>query len=415
MLRKDSISLPKWGIFSKEFDSLKTIHLFTNKKSQFGVLEIFSHELQKALRRAGIHSETFDILQEGIGDIIGRFKDDMPDCTIGFNMTITPDFFFDVFQIPHVAIYVDSVTYHREFLECLNIIGCFVEEDSRQFLQTLNRRNTLFFPHAIDTSYLCDKDTLQNCTRDYDVVMCATFYDPNFYLDNWNDLFSKRICALLRDLAQSVLTSTTRSPLRAFCEEVHPGDSVDKELTSLGIARFHVANSLEQYIRALERVRFVEAISNYDVHIFGVKEDQVKWKKAFPDKKRLFLHDEVAYTELPELFRRSKIVINSAPMIKHGVHERILLALSQGASVLTSDNTYIAQSFIQEKAVRGVIAPNFKNLDAVIDDMTRDEDARLDEVLKTHPIIRSEFSWDRRVAMLQERLPELIQEMQHVS
>ena len=392
---------------------MKTIHLFTNKKSQFGVLEIFSNELQEALRRAGIHSKTYDILQEGMGDIVAGFKDDMPECTIGFNMTITPDFFFDVFQIPHVAIYVDSISYHREMLDCPNIIGCFVEEDSRQFLQTLNRTNTLFFPHAIDTSYLRDKSELTGRDREYDVVMCGTFYDPNFYLNNWKDLFSKRIADLLQDLAISVLYSNSRSPLRAFCEEVHPGDSVDKELLSLGIARFHVANSLEQYVRAIERMRFVDAISDYDVHVFGAKEEHVKWKHAFPDKKRLFLHDEVAYTSLPELFRRSKIVINSAPMIKHGIHERILLALSQGASVITSDNVYISQRFIQEKAVQGVLAPNFKNLDAIIEEMLEDEDERLDEVLETHPMIRSEFSWDARVTMLNERLPEMIQEIKH--
>jgi len=379
------------------------------------VLETFSNELQQALRRAGIHSETYDILQEGIGDIIARFKDDMPDCTIGFNMTITPDFFYDVFQIPHAAIYVDSISYHKEFLDCPNIIGCFVEEDSRQFLRTLNRTNTLFFPHAIDAKYLRSREEIAKKPRDFDVVMCGTFYDPSFYLNNWKELFSKRIVDLLQSLAESVLASSTRSPLRAFCEEVHPGDAVDKELSSLGIARFHVANSLEQYLRALERMRFVHAISNYDVHIFSAKEELAKWKSAFPNKKRLFLHEQVPYTELPELFRRSKIVINSAPMIKQGIHERILLALSQGASVLTSDNVYISQSFIQEKAVMGVVAANFEHLDAIIDEMLENEDERLDEIMQTHPIIRSEFSWDARAAMLKDRLPQMMQELKYVS
>ena len=91
---------------------MNTIHLFTNKKSQFGVLETFSNDLQKALKKKGIRSQTFDVLQEGVGDIIASFKKDPPECTFGFNMTISPDFFYDILDVPHVAIYVDTISYH---------------------------------------------------------------------------------------------------------------------------------------------------------------------------------------------------------------------------------------------------------------------------------------------------------------
>ncbi len=164
-------------------------------------------------------------------------------------------------------------------------------------------------------------------------------------------------------------------------------------------------------MRAVERLQFIESINNYDVHVFGAAEEHANWKALFPDKKNLVLHDEIAYDKLPELFLQSRCVLNSEPMIKNGAHERLLLALCQGASVITSDNVFISSHFPESKAVMGVLEPDFAHLDELLKKCFEDEDARIKDVMATHDVIRSDFTWDVRAEMLLKQLPKMIEEL----
>jgi hypothetical protein len=174
---------------------------------------------------------------------------------------------------------------------------------------------------------------------------------------------------------------------------------------------YDTMNSLELYIRSVDRVRFLQAIEACDLHIFGAKKYEDDWKRVLKGKKRVHFHDEVAHHALPEIFRRARAVLNSLPTIKRGLHERLLLALTQGASVLGNANVFIHSQFGQSKALLNILPPDYNSANALLEEAFQDEDARLEDVFATHSIIRDKHTWDARAETLTKRLPKFLQEI----
>lgn len=386
---------------------MKRIDFFTNTKSQYGVLAAFENGLQQALRRSGVVSQTFDILSDSEGYILSHFAKDMPDCTIGFN--VIPSYLsFEQLGIPHIALIVDCVTYYPEIFECKNAVVGFVEEDSCGFLRQCGHKYVIFFPHAIDKNQI--KSTFREEKRDLDVVMCGSFTDSELIRASWRLLLSKKAQDLLVDMAEQVLASTHMTHLEIFVKEMEKAGFFAQEIKEKGIPAFTLINWLEMYIRGLDRVRFIQAI-DADVHIFGLKQEQEQWKEALKGKKNLIFHEAVPYEKLPELFSRARVVLNSMVTIKRGLHERLLLALAQGASVLTNDNIFLEKTFGQHKALLAVTSHNYSIVNTLLAEAFQDEEKRLRDVLSTHKIITEQHTFDVRAKMLQDVLPPIIQEI----
>ena len=386
---------------------MKRIDFFKNTKSQYGVLVAFTKGLQQALRRAKIASRTFDILTQSEGDILSFFAKDMPDCTIGFNV-IPGHLSFEQLGVPHVALIVDCATHYLEMLECKNAIAGFVEEDSCGFFKLCGHKNVIFFPHAIDQKQLRSASEMK-VKRDLDVVMCGSFSDAELIRASWKLLLSKKAQDFLLDAAEQVLASDHLTHLQIFVTEMEKKGFFAEELKEKGIPAFTLINWLEIYIRGIDRIRFIQAIEGHDIHIFGQKEEQELWKKALKRKKRLFFHEKVPYDKLPEVFLRTRAVINSMATIKRGLHERLLLGLSQGASVLSNDNIFIEKTFNQPKALLNIRMPDYSQANELLAHAFENEEERINDIMKAHKIIRDQHTFDVRVKMLQDTLPQMIQ------
>lgn len=376
---------------------VKKIVFLIGPKSQFGVLYVFTTEFQKSCNRAGIQTKVISLQQEGIGDLLIALNEYNPEYIVGFNIVPSEDLFLDIIPIPFISVFVDSATYFPKIIECKNLIACFVEEDSCAFLQSMGFSKTLFFPHAIDKKYLVGP--IDQKVRELDVVVSSTFYDPDFYLQTWKRHFSKKLVSFLLEIADEVLSSADVTSLKLFCQRA---ELVIDEIKNAACSPAEVANTLEQYIRARDRIALVKAIDGLDIHIFGPANEHVGWKRALPGKKQLYFHGPIEYEKVPELFSRARIVVNSMPMIKHGVHERLLLALSQGASVLTTKNNYVDGCFTAPRAVIGVLQQDYHAITAFLQHALADEDKRLSDIQLCRNIIKEQFTWDSRVSLLRE-------------
>lgn len=375
-------------------NTIKKILFLVGLPGQFDVLQTFTFELEAAVRRRGVETKVLHFQSEGLGGLAAAVARMHPDYIVGFNLVPSSNLMLDVIDVPFVSIFVDSITYFPNVINCKNLIACFVEKDSCKFLQALGGPKTLFLPHAIDQVHL---EKQQEVVRDLDVVAPCTFYDPQMYIEAWNSRFSKKLVRFLHELADEVLSSSDYSALELFCRRA---EEVQDDIAKTGLAPCDIVNSLEQYIRAYDRVQLLKAIEGADLHIFGPKSEHESWKKVLGAKSRLFLHDPVAYSALPAIFRRAKIVVNSMPMIKSGIHERLLLALSQSASVLTSKNRYIARFFSESKAVCSILAQDYGQIPEKLHAMLENEEERLRAVHGLKETLKEHFTWDVRAGEL---------------
>ncbi len=365
---------------------IKRIDLFTFPNAhQYGVQQAFSEGLQKSLERLGVASSLYPYKELGAGSVLAALVQNSPDYTVGFNVTVGQYSPLEPLGIPHLAIIIDLACYFPELFRNQNALAAFVDEDSVGFYKMLSGKNAIYLPHAIDKELIVE----QNSKRDLDIVMCGSFMDAEDIANTWDNLLSEKNASRMRSMAECVLASSHISPLQVFVEEVNAKGEFEKELLDKAIDYFDLLTSLDQYIRGIDRIRILQAIER-PIHIFG----PTSWKKYLQNA---IFHPEVPYKEVHTIFRRSKIIINSFPMFKRGLHERLLLALASGASVLHNKNLAVQQAFGE---LLPYLAPDYKGVNASIETALSDEEARYAKVSATHTTIKSQHTWDERAKQL---------------
>lgn len=369
---------------------MQRIDLFTfGHKQQYGVQEAFSCGLQKALQRAHVASTLYPYQELGTGSLLAALVQNRPDYTAGFNVTVAEHSPLEPLAIPHLAMILDSASYFPELLNNPKALVSFVDNESVAFFQKLGCKNVFFLPHAIERE--CIQEA-QVDKKDLDVVLTGSYIDPEAIVGTWRDLVSAESFNELTTLSEQVLASATLSPLRAFVELIEKHGAFEQELMQKGISFYDLLNSIDHYIRGMDRKRLVEAIDR-PVHIFGAKQYERFWPK------QCIFHDEVPYSQLHQIFSRARIVLNSMPMFKHALHERLLMSLAYNASVISTDSLYLRSQFPESKAISYYLSPNYTSVNDIIEEMLKDEPARLKAVQATHPIL-SHHTWDVRAKEL---------------
>lgn len=387
--------------------ALRNVVFLRNKKSLCGVLESFADGLQEGFNRLGVTTASYDFDDFESGKCIPNIVASAPDCTIGFNIMLPEDSPLRQFNIPHYAPLCDSATYYPELRLTNHMLASFMEQDSYGFYKRLGVENIFFLPHAISEKYLSQKPQ----KRDLDVVMAGSFVNPDAIRKVWDEQLSPKSAATMLAIAERVLASPHVSHLQAFTEEVEEHGPFEKELLAKKLDFFSQLNMLEVYIRNIDRMRLIQNIDGHTVHIFSAKVFTEAWKRALHNKKNIEFHEEVSFDELATIFGRAKCVINSIPTIKRGLHERLLLALGQGASVLGSENIFITGQFHPSKALLNILSPDYSNANDLLKDAFANEEARLLDVLSTHNTIKEQHTWNVRAKTLVDTLPPFLKRM----
>jgi len=104
--------------------------------------------------------------------------------------------------------------------------------------------------------------------------------------------------------------------------------------------------------------------------------------------------------------RRSKIVLNSCPSIKEGVHERLLAAYASGAAVITSASSFLKTEF---PSAQFYSAYKWDSVNDLISELLDDEELRRSSVREAQQTIKIQYTWDVRTHQLLEQLPALLQ------
>lgn len=310
-------------------------------RSGYGVLPYFTKQLGKALVRQGIRCRYLDSTPQLMQEILS----DAPDYTLSFNGLLPDDsgrFLCDTIGIPHLAIIVDSPNNFFELAKSPLTIVTAVDKDFTAFFKRLGCKKTFFLPHAVEKDFLYEKET----PRPYEVVFFGTCLD---YLERealWKERYPKGMQEVLHEALESTLADQTTSYVDAFNNAMNKRMQEHGDIDPKTFDYQELFDQLEFCVRGRDRIELIRAITEKEVHVFGVPSGSRGWDYYLDGApKNIKFHGRVAYEEALAIMQQSQIILNSCPSIKQGCHERILAGTLAGAAVITSENPYVKDIF----------------------------------------------------------------------
>jgi hypothetical protein len=374
------------------------IDLLKNTKSRYDVLAYMTEGIRHALQRAHIPSQVLDLAGSTRRQIIEVLRRGKTQYTLGLNIIIDKNFLRPL-KTEHIALFVDHMAWHMEALSCPETLVAFVDRTSAELFEIFGHERTLFLPHAVAKEWCQEKVSLR---RDFDCVMAASFIDPEAIVEEWKRYVSKELLTSLLEVAEAALSSSQNHMLLLLAA-IRAKGKLFQEVRTKNISLFDLITSLEQLIRAHDKIRLLNALEGHKIDLFSAEKDHGGWKRHI--RGNIIYHDAVPFEEEIEIFRRTKVVINSMPTIKYGLHERLLYALAAGASVITNENPYLSLYFQPSRAMLHWNPEKPQSLSKLVDEALSDETARLAAGREDRHTIERCHTWDRRLVELLSMLP----------
>ncbi|MBA3722418.1 MAG: glycosyltransferase [Parachlamydiaceae bacterium] len=386
---------------------IKKIYLFAPITNQYGVIDYFTEEFANALLRQGVETKIIKADRYNPREFLNQILTDPPDCTLSFN-GLLPDeegrFLSEVINIPHVAYLTDSPTHYFPLVRSRNTTICCIDQDFCHTFQNMNFSRVLFLPHA------ASKNLTPPLEPDYiyDVLMLNSFIDYEEARKKWQEKFGLVIGAVLDEAAEWALSDRDIPYMQALVDTLDKHLKMGKSIDPRNIDFQELLDSLETFIVGKSRIELLKSIEGASVHIFGSKPGSKEWKKYLSQYENIHIHETIPFTQILELMKRAKIVLNSTPQIKRGLHERILSSLACGAAVLALDTPYLSEIFKDEEDILLYKPRDWKEVNRKIQVYLSDESKRQKLVEKGREKVMRFHTWDQRAKTLLTALPEFL-------
>lgn len=361
------------------------IDFILNPSSRYGVLQSFEKGFREAFEKRGIETAAYEIDI----DLPDHLSESCADYTMGINVTL-PD---ELAKVPHIAYMVDWPTYSPILFSSKRTIACNVDRQAAAFLKQSGACRSIFLPHAVDCKLTNDRET----ARDIDVLFIGSFSDAAPLAENLQKSVSEKFFVAIEAVIEQTLASRDTNHVYSILKLLKEFPDYQKELKNLQISVNEFCNQIEQIMRSKDRVNLMLSIDR-EVHIYG--DDRETWKKVLKNKKNCIYHPAIDFLEIDILFQRTRIVLNSVPMLKEGLHERLLHALIAGASCVSNQNLLLPAFFSENRAFGTFLSPAYQEVNRVIDRMLEDEGQRQADVRKSQETISLHHTWDQRAAQL---------------
>ncbi len=263
----------------------------------------FAKAFSEALERAGAQTRLHWIGDGHFFHALHEITQDPPDFTCSFSdVHLAGEPIGDLWQIPHLSLLLDPAIYFLHQLKGrYSWVSC-VDQGDVDFVRALNFKHVFYLPHGGDRNLF----TPPAASRPYDVVFFGSCTE--------HETQDEKVLAA----SKQVLSPDNISILEAL----RALDILDEDLP-----RYH--GKVDLYTRFHDRVNLLRALKSHKVHIWG----NGPWKKYVPDA---VVHEPIPFDNTFEIMQQSKVVVNSSPRFKRGLHERILYGSLCGAAVLSA-------------------------------------------------------------------------------
>lgn len=224
-------------------------------------------------------------------------------------------------------------------------------------------------------------------------------YEP--ILKSWKKKYAASLRKIMEEAVEAALEDFL-TPIDIVLERVlkKSGESSDDFVSML--------RDVEMVVRGKDRIGLLQSIDEAPIDLFGFAEKESLWKKYLGKKKNIILHDSVPFDIAIGIMKQSKIVLNSCPWIRYGVHERILNGLACGALVITDENPYLREQFKEGESMVFYQPNQWKTVNQSIHEYLNDEAKCHEVVEKGRKIVMRFHTWDQRAAHLVKELTKIL-------
>jgi hypothetical protein len=214
--------------------------------------------------------------------------------------------------------------------------GKYLVYGCEDFLQTYqNFMNGRAMASVLSTGYpqnpLADQTPWSK--RKHNIVFVKTGIDPNTFTAEW-DAWPKQVRELLHNCAARVLSGTNET-VAVLCAEVFADRHIHwGERRELFLA---TCSRVDRYARSVRAQRMVTALMQHDALIVG------HWPHLDRSKSRAVFQTPIAAEDLNALYSETRILINTLPTVRFGMHERILAGLFSKSVVVSETTPHLQQ------------------------------------------------------------------------
>lgn len=360
----------------------------------------FTDKLAEAFRRSGIEVKVIQWPSGPVPDyVLDTIRREKPNFTASFNQPAPlkdKSYFFENLKIPHLTLLLDPAIYEINLASSPYAIVSCVDRNDCQFFEAANFDRTFFLPHAVEREINYDPKV----DRPYDVVFSGTCYDPDNLYAWWRAHHTPEVCKVIEEAIEIGLSDNKTSFMQAVMQSLLSNHISPKDVDTLRIAYY-----VDFYMRGIERIELIRSIKDAHVHIFGApswrEEQPIKsWEEYFKDQKNVTVHEAVDFSQSLEILKRSKICLNSMPMFKNGSHERLFTSLGCGALLLTTDNLFVRDHFVDKEDLLLFQFGNLGNVNEMVNYYIHHEESKNKLVESGRKKVLENHTWDNRAKQI---------------
>lgn len=391
--------------------SLKKIVVIPLLYSQYEVMHNFLEELSFSLVKAGVECVKIKRDNKSFENWCQEILKEAPDCTLSYN-GIFPSkgtfFLSDHLKIPHVACLVDPPHYFFPLTKSPFYIFGTADEYDVDFYKRIGVKNVFFFPHGTPKV-----EERVKGERPLEVVMLSTYMDFERKRLSWRTRFPPYIQKILENASQIILSDQT-TPLFEALMQALKNPALIKFINPKKIDFYQLMFELEYYTKGKHRLNLVLSIEDVPIHIFGDKFGPTGWRENIPSsKKNIILHPGVPFTQIPEILKKSQIILHSSRALIQGGHERIFTAMSYGTIVMAGKNNFLEKNFKEWEEI--LFYDHFSEANEKIVTLLKDPQKREEMAEKAFQKVQKEHTWDERAKTFLKEVPPMIENVKRAT
>ncbi len=312
---------------------MRSVLLLQHHQSRYGVIPSMIEHLKEGLKQIGVEAHISDC--SSYEQVIFDIEQYEPDCTWSINISVDKEFFYLPYGIPHVQLILDIAETSLSKDKSHLVLLC-IDKTSANLFGFKKSALTYWFPHAIscdDLDAFRSRPFISLDQRSYDIVLLGSCLDYEKEKSMWKSLFSTSIVQSLDQMAERALEDPSFLLYVDVLASIESTPSILSILQTHNLDVWDLINSIERYMRGLDRERLLHSFPGRTTHLFSCEQDIPNWVHNCPN---VILHKEIPFSDVADLCSQTRIVLNSIPMIRNGFHERLFLGLASGAVMVTT-------------------------------------------------------------------------------
>ena len=319
-------------------------------------------------------------IDQSAEELLERYINKKYDAILDFNSKLPrlimddDSYYLDNIDAPFYNFILDHPLYHHTTLSCkLNNYHVFSIDDNhckyvRQYYPWIKDASQI----NLGAEQVAESDISK---KENNILFIGTYRNPDVYLQSILES---------RDEDKKVMISMIDTIIAN--DEIKIEDSINKEPKGLMLNKYYL---VEMYIRNFYRKKLIDTFvdNKFPIKVVG------DWWDKYDKSCKINLQKPVSFEQSLDMIAKSRIIADSSPFFKRGIHDRVYAGMANNTVVMTDANEY------RNNILNG-IAEMYRLND--IDDICTKADKLLNDtayyenmVYNAHKVYEDYYTWNK--------------------